>query len=345
MTPGELSQRIGEHLRASAALKERVAELAQAVTASGRNIEKAYELSDQWLFRNTEESRKTQAALDKVRREIATSEQALEEVTALIDEAPKIRDAHTLLTAQIEHFNDRLAQAYETMSLGLTTEELVHEIAVVADGLAQRVAGVRQYLEKSGNDDARISAFVRHVDAAISALRKQLGHLDPSLRYVRERRASINLGAFLSEVKQYHESRWRDSQLKIDLVGLGNDRVFEIEINRGKLTQIIDNLILNSEYWLREDLRRGRIKNGVVTIEAQKPYLIISDNGTGIDPSVEGTLFEPFATAKREGRGLGLFIVREFLQSEGCSIDLHRERNRADRYFKFALDLSGITNG
>ncbi|HKI04548.1 MAG TPA: sensor histidine kinase [Thermoanaerobaculia bacterium] len=345
MTPSELAERIGEHLKASAALKEKVSELARAVTASGRDVEKAYETSSQWLFRNTEESRQTQSALDKVRKDITASEHALKEVAALIDQTPKIRDAHALLTAQIDRFNDRLAQAYETMSLGLTAEALVHEIATVADGLAQRVADIRKYFEKTSYSDDRIRAFVRHVDATVSALRKQLGHLDPSLRYVRERRVSIVLADFLFEVKQYHEARWRDAKLVIDLVGMRNDPGFEVQINRGKLTQIVDNLILNSEYWLREDIRRGRMPSGIVTIEVQRPYLLVSDNGTGIDLSVEGTLFEPFATAKSNGRGLGLFIVREFLQSEGCGIDLCRERNSFGRYFKFILDLSGIANG
>ena len=39
--------------------------------------------------------------------------------------------------------------------------------------------------------------------------------------------------------------------------------------------------------------------------------IIVWDNGKGIDPAVENTLFEPFVTEKETGRGLGLYITQE----------------------------------
>ena len=57
-------------------------------------------------------------------------------------------------------------------------------------------------------------------------------------------------------------------------------------MNKGKLVQIIDNLFLNSEYWLREEIRLKRIKTGTILVEISKPLVRISDNGPGIDPSL-----------------------------------------------------------
>jgi signal transduction histidine kinase len=114
-------------------------------------------------------------------------------------------------------------------------------------------------------------------------------------------------------------------------------------MNKGKLTQVIDNLVLNSEYWLKEDIAQRRLDAGTIVVEISRPFVRIYDDGSGVDPSVEHALFEPFvsAKAKGQGRGLGLFIVKQLLDSEGCSIGLIPERNRRRRIFKFQIDFRG----
>ena len=122
-----------------------------------------------------------------------------------------------------------------------------------------------------------------------------------------------------------------------------NTKNFYVYMNRGKLTQIFDNLFINSDYWLREDIRTKNIRHGKINISIDKPYIRFYDNGRGVDPSVETTLFEPFVTAKEKGkgRGLGLFIVKQFLDSEGCSVSLLPERNNHNRLYLFEIDFTG----
>jgi signal transduction histidine kinase len=276
-----------------------------------------------------------------VRESVEQAERALVEVEALLVQAPKIQASLTILQNQIEQFNERLSQAYETVGLGITAEALIHEISYIADGLGERLSEIKDYLKATSSSDPRIRAFTRHVEGTISALRKQLGHLDPALRYAREKRETIDLRVFLSEIEDYHKSRWRGGDLSILIEHLSHE-LFNLTINRGKLTQIFDNLIINSEYWLREDIRRKKLTKGIVKIELKPPKVWISDNGRGIDPTVEQSLFEPFVTTRKKGRGLGLFIVNEFLRSEGGSIDLYNERNAAGRLYAFEIDFSGM---
>jgi C4-dicarboxylate-specific signal transduction histidine kinase len=81
-----------------------------------------------------------------------------------------------------------------------------------------------------------------------------------------------------------------------------------------------------------------------ISIRVDSPVVTVSDNGRGIDRSVEATLFEPFISFKKrgEGRGLGLYVVTQLLDSEGCTIELASERNVNERLFKFRLDLGGM---
>ena len=109
-------------------------------------------------------------------------------------------------------------------------------------------------------------------------------------------------------------------------------------MNKGKFIQIFDNLINNSIYWLQD------IDSPSITVTVDKPWIYFEDNGHGIDPTVETTLFEPFVTRKprTKGRGLGLFIIRQLLDAYGCEIILSDERNNEGRLYKFAILFSSI---
>lgn len=71
--------------------------------------------------------------------------------------------------------------------------------------------------------------------------------------------------------------------------------------------------------------------------------MTIADNGLGVDPAIEPLLFQPFVTTKPrgEGRGLGLFITQQLLDSVGCEISLDPQRNEHGRKYIFQIDLSG----
>ena len=116
-------------------------------------------------------------------------------------------------------------------------------------------------------------------------------------------------------------------------------------MNKGKLTQVFDNLILNAEYWLKEGIRAGFIERGEIAFAITEPYVRVTDNGRGVNESVEDSLFEPFVTMKRtgEGRGLGLYVCRQLLDSESCELVLLAERNNSGSRYVFELDLSGAT--
>jgi signal transduction histidine kinase len=159
---------------------------------------------------------------------------------------------------------------------------------------------------------------------------------------VREKKDRIALGKFLKDniVSYFASVRFEKRHIGVD-VRIRRD--FSVLMNMGKLTQIIDNLFLNSEYWLQEDLRRKHIKRGLITVEISRPFLRVHDNGRGIDPSVESGLFEPFVTRKPPGvgRGLGLFIVRQLLDSDGCTITALPNRNQYGHLHAFEINFTG----
>jgi C4-dicarboxylate-specific signal transduction histidine kinase len=168
--------------------------------------------------------------------------------------------------------------------------------------------------------------------------------LSPSLRFVREKREDIALGNFCTELGGFYKERLDRAGIALRISA---KKDFSIRMNRGKLNQVLDNLILNSEYWLKEDLRTSKLKEAYIDIDIEKPFLRVRDNGRGFAKSIEPNLFEPFVTTKAKGvgRGLGLFIVKQLLEVERCSIDLLSDRNKSGNRFIIQLNMSGALSG
>ncbi|MFF4663010.1 ATP-binding protein [Streptomyces sp. NPDC001282] len=267
--------------------------------------------------------------------------QSFAEIEEMFDSLDSERAVLQLLREQSDRLREQLAQTWETVSLGLTAEAVSHEVAHVAEGIAVRSAQIRRHLADAATADRRLSNYIQYVQSAASALKRQLAHLNPSLRYMRERRERISIGDFCQDIAEYHRDRWSEGPISINVEV---DRDFTVEVNRGKLTQVLDNLLLNSEYWLLQDHRLGLQSSPEVSLLVKAPYLFASDNGRGIDRSVESTLFEPFVSFKKrgEGRGLGLYVVTQLLDSEGCGIELALDRNDNGRFYMFQLDLGGM---
>ncbi|WP_159054596.1 ATP-binding protein [Streptomyces dysideae] len=267
--------------------------------------------------------------------------QSVAKIEQIVDSLESERAVLEIVRDRTEQLRAQLAQTWETVSLGLTAEAVSHEVAHVAEGISVRSSQVRRHLAETEIVDRRISNYIQYVQSAASALKRQLAHLNPSLRYMRERREKILVGEFLRDVAEYHRDRWSKGPLSVEVEVI---RDFTVEVNRGKLTQILDNLLLNSEYWLLQDHRLGIQNSPKVSLLVDSPRLTVSDNGRGIDRSVEVTLFEPFVSFKKrgEGRGLGLYVVTQLLDSEGCGIELARDRNDNGRLYKFQMNLGGM---
>lgn len=272
----------------------------------------------------------------------ATAEKLLNDVSVSLDHASELRSMREVLDRRWETLNDEVSALYESVSLGLTAEALSHEIHNIADRLARRSASLRRELN-NGVRKSAVVTYIEHVRSSVAAMRKQLAHLTPSLRYLRERRERIDLFPWTTELAAFYNETLSSKETAITVVRGGSQR-FAVRMNKGKLTQVFDNLILNAEYWLKEAIRAGSTKHGEITLFLDAPTVRVMDNGRGVAESVEEALFEPFVTTKRggDGRGLGLFVVRQLLDSESCGIALLPDRNSGGRRYIFALDLSGV---
>jgi nitrogen fixation/metabolism regulation signal transduction histidine kinase len=152
----------------------------------------------------------------------------------------------------------------------------------------------------------------------------------------------FDLNQLVSEVAELYSAQGpqRRPQLTLDRT-LG-----EIEADRGRLRQIMHNLLANSIEALegtaspaiRVETRRLDKAGGAVA------ELVVADNGPGFRADVIGTLFDPYVTTKTKGTGLGLAIVKKIVEEHGGKIEADNGRSGGAR-IRIELPLAATRPG
>jgi len=337
-TAESLAEQVNTGLKNVASYKKPLEHIRSKLDQARSESEKTLKSIRDSAPNNSQLAKKVEQAQSNLDLRIDQVQEMAADLTSKVESTSNLQDVNRVLQGQIGTIQDQLELSVEAMSLGLTAETLVHEIANIVDRLADRTKAIASHLSRKKITDVKLLSYVEHVRSTANGLRRQLGHLTPSLKYARTRRDEIYLPDFCGELADYHNTRLQDRNIQ---VRVQEQSPFTVRINQGKLTQVLDNLILNSDYWLRQDIESESIDEGVITLRISEPFVRVSDNGMGIDPSVETSLFEPFVSHKKNGRGLGLYVAQQLLDAEGCSISVKRRRNDVGRLYIFEIDLSG----
>ena len=88
-------------------------------------------------------------------------------------------------------------------------------------------------------------------------------------------------------------------------------------VDAGQLTTVMVNLFLNA---LDAMGAEGHLEVHLAPVEQGAIRLRICDSGPGIPPEIQEKLFQPFATNKPHGTGLGLFLSGRILDEHGGTI-------------------------
>jgi CheY-like chemotaxis protein len=111
---------------------------------------------------------------------------------------------------------------------------------------------------------------------------------------------------------------------------------------------LVEQIVLNLAINARDAMPDGGVlylateHTHAATSGEPRVVLSVTDTGTGIDPAVRDTLFEPFVTTKGpgQGTGLGLATVASIVDAMGGAIDVVSAQGQGTT-FEIALPLRG----
>jgi len=85
-----------------------------------------------------------------------------------------------------------------------------------------------------------------------------------------------------------------------------------------QIGSVLHNLVNNAIDALKESAKPVRtVRISGALDDKGLVRLAVQDNGPGVNPDMEPTLFLPFATSKPDGTGLGLAISRSIIEAHG----------------------------
>lgn len=306
-----------------------------------KQVKKALENSKTDLFEQSTDSATIQALQD-ISKLLEESKQVLEEANVVLNDSKYLEEACGLIQPKLELLEEQLADFSELASLGLVSEMVSHDLGGIANRLLGKSTELEQKLKQSEEiSTSHIYSLINFIKMTVASLKSQMKHLDSSMKYTREKKETFNIGEMLKEEEiAYYQNKPNCSHIDFRCI-VEND--FAVTMNKGKFIQVMDNLINNSIYWLNVYLNKISDKP-TISIRVDNPWVYVEDNGLGVDPTIEEGLFEPFATRKPkgEGRGLGLFIIRQLLDNVGCEVFLDPFRNEHKRRYRFSINLSNV---
>jgi signal transduction histidine kinase len=127
---------------------------------------------------------------------------------------------------------------------------------------------------------------------------------------------SVDIARYLAERLEPFEAQAADHKTTLEL-HTSPSLKGPVRLDRDRLGQVVDNLIANA---------LEATKDGTVLVEAERDadqreiVIRVKVTGGGVPPQMRKRLFEPFATTKNSGMGLGLFLSAEIVQGLGGEI-------------------------
>lgn len=172
--------------------------------------------------------------------------------------------------------------------------------------------------------DADKDASSPLIREALMTLRRRAEGLDKFVRGYRELArlpppdlALVELEVLLHETQTLFHARW-GTGIPLE-VRLPSTRVL-IRVDKVQIEQALLNLLNNAaEACASQSSPSVQI---VAEVTDGAAIIIVRDNGTGLDPSLQEEIFHPFVSFKENGNGVGLSLARQIVLGHGGSLEV-----------------------
>lgn len=232
-------------------------------------------------------------------------------VTLFIQDIARVIAMETV----VQELRAAITYNWRLNSLGEMASMLAHELNQPLSAVANHLHSARSLLARDQIDRSM-------VEGKIQAAELQAQRAGDTIRRLR---------VLMSRDKGYHQPETvlelteevlpllqisaREFEATIS-INIGADD--DLHCDRIQLQQVIANLVRNAVEAPRTDQPRQVLVRGFRSNEGY--VLTVEDNGPGIDEGIADRLFEPMASTKSDGMGLGLSICRTIIASHHGSI-------------------------
>ena len=269
----------------------------------------------------------------RFRTALRSSQQESDTLKRLNEELEREIEERRQAQAELQNAQARLRQSAKLTALGQLAASITHELGQPLSAMKTYIRGAQRELERGTEvKPETVNRLDRLVD--------RIGNITRQLKFFTRRGGEplrpLDLRTAVEGAAEIVGPRADESGVRLDL----ELPAHEIPIDGGqqRLEQVLVNLIGNAIDSLDEQPEpRIRVVAEIIDGRAR---LCVSDNGAGISPEIEDTLFEPFTTtrASGDGTGLGLAISASIVEEHGGALSA-RNRDAGGAEFVITLPL------
>jgi two-component system sensor kinase FixL len=258
------------------------------------------------------------------------------------DTAPGLRIAIARDISRRKEIESQLADKQAELNRSSRLAAAGEMAAALAHELHQPLSAIRNYARAAqlmtptaGNQD-----LMQKVEREAARAAEVVQRLRDFFRGGASRLERISVGRLLDGAVEplREEAAHHDIKLEMRIAAAAT----ELLVDRVQVETVIHSLVGNAI----DAIAAARPARREICVAADAPrdgrvHCSVCDTGPGINPSIADRLFEPFATTKPTGIGLGLAMSRSMIESHGGKLWLQRHA-AGDTVFGFCLPLADI---
>ncbi|MBY0229017.1 MAG: HAMP domain-containing histidine kinase, partial [Gemmataceae bacterium] len=265
--------------------------------------------------------------LDTRTRRIAGGDLAPMPLPARDDEVRDLAGAINEMAARLAQLHDAIRRTERLRLLGQVSGGLAHELR---NGLTGARLAVQLHLHESGavpGESDPLAVALRQLTLLETQVQRLLGLGRAGAPDRREQ----DLAALVREACALLLPRCRHAGIALECECAGP---MPASVDAGQIGQMAVNLLGNAI----DAAGPGGAVSVRLSEQEGKAVLEVADTGPGPAEEMTGRLFEPFATSKPEGIGLGLAVAKDIAEGHGGAIVWQRQGGRT--VFRVTLPLA-----
>ena len=255
----------------------------------------------------------------------------------------------TELYEQLTQSNEHLALANEQLKIhDRMQREFIniasHEMKTPTQAILGMSGLLKYYPERRDELIEIIQRNAKRLQSLTSDILDVTRIESQTLKLEKER---FNIFDLVSEVVDDHRERIKDSrnkniELSYDSGEDGKRRIF-VEADRGRITQVLTNLLNNALKFTDEgQITVSTYQNNDSNDNKDEVTVRVVDTGSGIDNGIYPKIFSKFATKSHQGTGLGLFISKSIIEAHGGRIWAKNNTDGRGATFIFTIPIIDV---
>jgi two-component system nitrogen regulation sensor histidine kinase NtrY len=201
-------------------------------------------------------------------------------------------------------------------------EAWVNLMKVISHELLNSITPIRslsQNLQDLVQQETISSEDLDDMKSSVATMLRRSDHLQQFVESYRKlamlpspRKEKIELLKWIEDSLEIMSPLFKQEQIEV-VNTIAFDR--RLNLDPQQMEQVLINLLTNCIHTLKDTIKKQIVISAEV--KEKRTFIMLTDNGSGIEKEIESKIFLPFFTTRKEGAGIGLTLSKSIVEAHG----------------------------